>query len=197
MIADYHPYVIEQKLGNDFLIDVNYVQKREKQIIENRHFIFIENDVTDFIKVNKAISKEISYNFNDIFSLKIPSELRYLENVYKKSEYIIKLEDDWNDDGASKYDFEVWKKALNFVNDYAITILLDFNKKIETPKIYHGPKGSIDILIENNKYSLLINVIDQSEKAVYFGKDNHGNISKGEINTSKINGALVPIAFNF
>lgn len=197
MIHDYQPYVVEQKLGNDFLRDVNYGQKREKQIIENRQFIFIENDVTDFIKLNKTSSKEISYNFNDIFFLKIPFELRYLENVYKKSEYIIHLEDDWNDDGASKYDFEDWKKALSFVNDYATTILHDFNKKIESPKIYHGPKGSIDILIENNKYSLLINVISKAEKAVYFGKDNQGNISKGEINTSKFNGALVPIAFNF
>lgn len=197
-MTDYHPYVAEQKHGNDFLKDINYSVRRERLVIENRRFLFIENDVADdFIKLKKATAKYVTYNFNEIFSLKIPFELRYLESTYKKAEYIIHLEDDWNDEGALKYNFEVWKKALNFVNEYATTILIDFNKKIESPKIYHGPKGSIDILIENEKYSLLINVIADNEKAIYFGKDSFGNISKGEINISKINGALIPIAFNF
>ncbi|MFN7045740.1 MAG: hypothetical protein ACK4M1_11145 [Flavobacterium sp.] len=197
-MTDYHPYVAEQKHGNDFLKDINYSVRREKLVIENRRFLFIENDVADdFIKLRKASAKYVTYNFNEIFSLKIPFELRYLESAYQKAEYIIHLEDDWNDEGALKYNFEVWKKALNFVNEYATTILIDFNKKIESPKIYHGPKGSIDILIENEKYSLLINVIADTEKAIYFGKDGFGNISKGEINISKINGALIPIAFNF
>lgn len=197
-MTDYQPYVAEQKLGNDFLKVNDYTLRREKQIVDNVSFVFFENNSADFIKLKKSSgTKNITYNFKDNFSLKIPFELRYLEYIYQKSEYIIYLENDWNDEGAPKYDFEVWKKALNFVNEYATSMLLDFNKKIESPKIYHGPKGSIDILIENYNYSLLINVVADKEKAVYFGKDNYGNISKGEINTSKINGALIPIAFNF
>lgn len=197
MIPDYHPYVVEQKLGNDFLRDSNYGQKRERQIIENRHIVFIENDMADFIKLKKVNPKYIFYNFNDSFSLKIPFDLRYLENAYQKSEYIINLEDDWDDEGSLKYDFEVWKRALTFVNHYSTSLLLDFNKKIELPKIYHGPNGSIDILIENANYSLLINYVGNIEKAYYYGNDNFGNITKGEINVMKVNSALIPIALNF
>lgn len=197
MIPDYHPYVVEHKLGNDFLRDSNYSQKRERQIIENRHFILLENDMADFIKLKKIYTKDIIYKFNDSFSLKIPFELKYLEKAYQKSEYIINLEDDWDDEGSTKYDFEIWKKALIFVNHYSTSLLLDFNKKIEMPKIYHGPNGSIDILLENENYSLLINYIGKIDKAYYYGNDNFGNITKGEINATKFNSALIPIAFNF
>lgn len=197
-MVDYQPYIIEQKVGNDFLRDLSFTQKRERQIVENHHFILVENDFEDFIKQKKSsTTKELTYNFDDSFFLKIPFELKYIESAYIKSEYILKLEDDWDDNGSSKYDIKTWKKALVFFNEYSKSLFSNFNKKIENPKIYHGPKGSIDILLENNNYSLLINVLKDQDKAVYFGKDNLGNISKGEINLMKINIALAPIAFNF
>lgn len=193
MIVDYNPYVIEQKLGNDFLRESAFICKKEKQIVENQHYVLIAENYT---KPKKTISKDISYNLNNILNLKIPFELQFLKNVYNKSEYIILLENDWDDNGSPKYNIETWKKALIFLNDYSSMLLNDFNKKIEQPKIYHGPKGSIDILIENSSYSLLINVLDNIDKAIYFGKDNFGNISKGEINIKNTNNALIPIAFN-
>lgn len=194
MIADCNPYVIEQKIGNDFLRDTAFSHKKEKQIII-KQFSFIEE--ANYIKPNKVSPKYLVYNFKNIFSLKIPVELQFLLNAYIKSEYIILLEEDWDDNGSSKYNIETWQKSLTFVNEYSATLLNDFNKKIEIPKIYHGPKGSIDILFENKNYSLLINILDNdTNRAVYYGRDLDGNISKGEININKINNALIPIAFN-
>lgn len=195
MIADCNPYVIEQKIGNNFLRDNTFSHKKEKNITIN-HFAFIEED--NYFKSNKASYKDIVYNFKDVLSLKIPVELQFLLDSYIKSEYIILLEDDWDDNDSIKYNIETWKKSLIFINEYSTMLLNDFNKKIEAPKIYHGPRGSIDVLIENNNYSLLINILDgTTNKAVYFGKDKDGNTSKGEININKINNALIPIAFTF
>ena len=72
-MVDYQPYIIEQKVGNDFLRDLSFTQKRERHIVENHHFILVENDFEDFIKQKKTSTiKEITYNFNDSFFLKIP-----------------------------------------------------------------------------------------------------------------------------
>lgn len=198
MAPEHKLYIVEHKLRNDFLGGRNFVRRKEKSVT-NIHSSYFNNDedITDLFKLKKPTSKEIVYNYKGIFTLKLPFELKYLESAYSKSEYILNLEDDWDDEGACKYHFEIWKKALEFINTYALTLFVDFNKKIDIPRIYHGPKGSIDILIENSVYSLLINVLSSEDKAIYFGKDINGNISKGEVNLKRMNSALIPIAFYF
>lgn len=140
--------------------------------------------------------KTLQYKYDECF-LEINTELSYLEKSFIDSEYIIQLEDNWDDEGASKYDLQTWYKSLNFVNNYANTLFLDFNKKIIPPKIYHGPSGSIDILFETENYTLLINILKKGIYAEYFGKDKLNNTTKGTITVDKMNKSLIPLAFGF
>lgn len=166
------------------------------------------NIISDIFDLNNQYSNEVifleydnkrritNYNFKDLF-LEIDNELAYLQESFKKSEYIINLEDDWDDEGSPKYNIQTWFSALKFVNEYANILLLNFNKKIVPPKIYHGPGGSIDILFETKNYTLLINILSEGLSAAYFGKDNNNNTIKGTMNLNNINKALIPLAFIF
>lgn len=56
--------------------------------------------------------------------------------------------------------------------------------------------GSIDILFENEKSTLLFNILENSDFTLYFGKDKSGNISKGQIRIDELNYSLLPIFYN-
>jgi hypothetical protein len=102
-------------------------------------------------KMIETINSE-SYIFegNPIGSL--PTELTFLFKIIDKSQYILKLEDDWDDAGSEKYHAQTWVNAMSFLMRYAKALHDDFNIVIKSPKIYHGPKGSIDIIWEPSNF---------------------------------------------
>lgn len=132
----------------------------------------------------------------DNYSKVIDSELYYLYDTIKASEYILTLEENWDDEGAPSYNKFVWQKAVDFLLEYSELVLKEYNKKIISPKIYHGPNGTIDILFENSNYTLLINILEDGLHAEYFGQDKRKNTAKGTINLSNINKSLIPLANN-
>lgn len=167
--------------------------------IKSKDILFIDiNQISDYdtYTIDHIFNKTV-YNYRDIFILEIPNEIQYLNEALKKSEYILELEQDWDDLDSPKYDIETWKKSIIFLVDYSKILLKDFNKKIAVPKIYHGPKGTIDILWEENEYKLLINIVNNGENAIFYGSNNdHSNNIKGEISLKNFTKTLVPLAFN-
>lgn len=180
-----------------------HAQKRQEDNCKESYILGFGGNSNSYIgRVNtfelpSIIQSLSTYNYGDDLNLIIPIKLSFLKQAFERSEYILALDDDWDDNGSKSYSIDTWSAAVRFIHKFATTIFNDFNKKIVPPKIYHGPNQSIDILIENEKYSLLINLPHNSTKAIYFGRDIDGNNSKGEINIDKINYALNPLAFNF
>ena len=141
------------------------------------------------------MGKNKQYLFNGIAIGNIPDNLTHLIPAIEKSKSILLLEDDWDDAGATKYDERTWVAAIKFLLDYANTLYQDFNIEIDVPKIYHGPRGSIDLLWEMPTYVFLLNIKENGEDAVFYA-DNQAKSQRvrGDFKLSHYNSALIPLA---
>ncbi|MBK9338283.1 MAG: hypothetical protein IPM98_17710 [Lewinellaceae bacterium] len=102
------------------------------------------------------------------------------------------LEDDFDNGSGRAYSPETWEKAVRFISGYAQWLFDIFGKVIVTPKIYHGPDGSIDLYWENPRFNLLINIPPGDEPATFYG-DNYGaQVIEGKFDPAKFQQALLP-----
>ena len=124
----------------------------------------------------------------------LPSELAFLFKTIDKSQYILQLEDDWDDAGGEKYEEKTWIKAMSFLMHYAKILFDDFNIIINSPKIYHGPKGSIDIIWEPSAYRLVINIPKEEHKALFYADNYKDQMTEGSFNLANFNVSLIPFA---
>lgn len=81
----------------------------------------------------------------------------YLNNIIEQSKYMLSYEDNWDDENSVGYSITTWKKTVDLVKKIFSIILLK-EELIGKLNIYHSINGSIDILYENNNYTLLINI---------------------------------------
>lgn len=141
------------------------------------------------------VEKSRHYLFNGVAIGNIPDNLAYLIPSIEKSKSILLLEEDWDDAGATKYEEQTWVAAIKFLLDYANTLHQDFNIDIDVPKIYQGPRGSIDLLWEMPTYIFLINVKENGEDAVFYA-DNQAKSQRvrGNFKLNDYNNALIPFA---
>ena len=124
----------------------------------------------------------------------LPLELTFLFKTFDKSQYILELEDDWDDAGGEKYDEKTWLNAIKFLMRYAKALYDDFNIVINSPKIYHGPSGSIDILWEPTASRLVINIPKEDEKAMFYADDYKDQTTEGVFQLDNFNVSLIPFA---
>ena len=68
-------------------------------------------------KIGNALSLEA--HAVDMLMGRLPEKLAYLFPVIEKSESILLLEDDWDDEGSEGYDKVAWEAAVKFLMDYA------------------------------------------------------------------------------
>ena len=139
--------------------------------------------------------KNIDYVHDGDVIGSIPKKLSYIISSIRKSESILLLEDDWDDAGSLKYDKHTWVASIKFLLDYANTLYQDFNIEIDAPKIYHGPRGSIDILWEKPTYTFLININKNGDDAVFYADNNaKSHRVRGDFKLNQYNSALIPLA---
>ena len=118
------------------------------------------------------------------FEITLPIELIELRAQILKSEYILNLKPDYDDQGSIPPTHETWKKAITFVVDYSKSIYENNNLVISPPVISAGPNSSIDVRWSNLSYSVLVNIPEGANSlATYFGDDSKGgNIAEGNLN---------------
>ena len=122
----------------------------------------------------------------------LPTELASLASAIEKSKYLLRLEKNFDGEGSEPYSQEVWLKAVRFVAEYARWLFDVFGKIMVTPKIYHGPEGSIDIYWENQQFNLLINIPTGDTPATFYG-DNYGEqVTEGRFDPENFQQALLP-----
>jgi hypothetical protein len=127
----------------------------------------------------------------------IPNDLLYLFETIEKSKYILDLQDDWDDEGSEGYEELSWAASIKFILNYAKTLYDDFNVKIDIPKIYEGPKGSIDIIWETAKYRLVVNIDKNGEDAMFYADNYNNQTTEGVFKLNSFNRSLLPIALQF
>jgi len=126
----------------------------------------------------------------------IPAPLLSIYKAIEKSKYILDLKENWDDEGAVGYDFDVWRKAVLFVSKLSTKIYKSYDQIIKPPKIYHGPKGSIDIYWENESFNLLIN-IPKTGLGTFYGDNYKNNKSEGVFDPEIINTNIFPFLIKF
>ena len=102
------------------------------------------------------------------------------------------------DEESHKYDIHTWIVTIRFLLNYSKVLYQDFNIEIDTPKIYPGPKGSIEILWEENNYKLLINIEKKGEDALFYADNQSNNqATEGHFKVKNFKMSLLPIAIQF
>lgn len=143
------------------------------------------------------IISNVPYIFKGNTISLLPSELAFLSKTIDKSQYILQLEDDWDDAGSEKYEETTWLNAVSFLTRYAKALFDDFNIVINSPKIYHGPKGSIDILWEPTAYRLVVNIPKEGNKVMFYADNYKDQITEGVFDLNNFNVSLIPFATQF
>ncbi len=164
----------------------------ESSLSLSKKFIFLSQQSSDSewrtdLNLDNVITyKNITIEISPEKTLTLPAKLYKLAESIQNSKYILDLEDDFDDEGSPRYDFETWKRAVDFLVNSAKWALDKNNVVIDSPKIYHGPDGSIDILWKNSDYKLLINFPKGNDTpATFYGDDYNTNKIEGTFNPSK------------
>ena len=120
------------------------------------------------------------------------STLPEIASAIEASRWILKLEHDWDENGASSYSENTWNTATDFVRRHADTLSRLYGENLDTPQILPGPNASIDVHWKKPRYELLINFpADATQPASFYG-DDYGSIAiKGTLNPKASNPGLL------
>lgn len=131
-------------------------------------------------------------DFTNVGDSETDNSLQAIEGAIESSRDLIDIEDDWDGEGSPGYLEQTWRRAAQFVREYAAHLAADYGLKIPAPGILPGPDGSIDIHWESDSFELLVNIpADANERAEFYG-DDHGSIYiKGNLDPSRVNQGLI------
>lgn len=135
--------------------------------------------------------KVIEISLDDKIIAEVSNDLYDLAEEINSSKYMLEYDNDWDEEGSIGYSKETWIKAIQMIIQY-----FEFAKNIgmilKTPKIYHGPNGSIDFLWQTKITRLLVNIPPiQGGQITFYGDDKEGQHFQGII-TLNVNGGINP-----
>lgn len=115
-----------------------------------------------------------------------------IKNVIIFSEDLLKLEDDWDDEGAIATNVLTHGRAVELLINYSKNLLSNYNCIITAPEINITKDGSIDLEWRTENNILLINIQNSEDLIVhYYGEDFRSKtIIKGIIESNTINSDL-------
>jgi len=145
------------------------------------------------IKQNKkSLEDKIKIEITQGKVIDISMKLCKLAKVIEESKYILKLHNNFDGEDSKGYQFSTWERVIYFLVNYFNRALDYQGILIESPNIYHGPDGSIDILWQTERYKLLISIPEEQEApASFYGDDFKMNKIKGTFDTSIFNPGLL------
>lgn len=136
----------------------------------------LELDVQEIGIFNRSIKVEVKGNI----ICEIDSALNILEKNINESKYILELGDDFDGEGSIGYSVETWTRAILFISKQFNYFFKKFNIILPSPKIFHGPDGSIDMLWKQNEKIVLLNFpFNEIEKITFSASNANGDNVKG------------------
>jgi hypothetical protein len=107
-----------------------------------------------------------------------------IETAISDSRWMLRLEQDWDEEGSPPIDESTWRVAADFLRRQADSHWRRHSKIIPVPHITPGADGSIDIHWKTKQFELLVNIPSGPEFGAGFYGDNYGAL--------KIKGVLDP-----
>jgi putative addiction module component (TIGR02574 family) len=130
------------------------------------------DQVFDEVQLRDHLTKTL-YNLNN--------------EIEKSKDYILRLEDNWDDEGSKKYLLTTYNKAIDILRSLIIDGSQIYKKSISIPRILPGPNGSIDLHWQTEEYDLLMNIPENPIDPVSFAGDDSGkNCINGTFDNPKM-----------
>lgn len=105
--------------------------------------------------------------------------LDHISKAVESAHYLLDLTDE---DGQPTCTRATWDRAIQFLTACARRAWDAHGIKIDAPAILPGPDGSIDLHWKRTAYEMLINIpVSPSEHPSYYGDDQDGNSTKGNV----------------
>ena len=101
----------------------------------------------------------------------LPNQLKSIATAINESKWICSLKEDWDYDGASIIEKELFLSAIDFLIKYSIDIFKKSGIVIKTPEINPCRDGSIDLSWRTPSARMLVNIRKTADEllAYYFG----------------------------
>lgn len=117
----------------------------------------------------------------------IDEKLKHISTTINNSNYLLKLEEDWDSDGALGINELVYYRAIKLLVTYSKSILKNFEIAIKSPDISAGRDGSIDLNWKNENSGMLITILNTPDFNIhYYGDDGNNNtVIKGFLTNAK------------
>nr|WP_294860556.1 hypothetical protein [uncultured Fluviicola sp.] len=153
-------------------------------------------DKSTWIKPHRdteTISADFSLFISNELELKIPHGDVELQNIFIEAKYILKLEDNWDDEGALSYNIESWKSAANFIIHFYKWLRMIFSGSLHLPKMYHGPKGTIDVVWYDDNFRLFVNIDHINNKGSFYSDTPKRQYTEGEFVLNDFKFQMLPL----
>lgn len=125
-----------------------------------------------FFSAEKTIFLPIQ---NTIFSL--PNKLSHIANAIIESEYILNLQENWDEEGANATNVKTYKKSILFLINYSKYILNEYKQILKEPHIDITRDGSVSIMWDTEIASfLIIFKKNDNEYAYFYGQEKNTKI---------------------
>lgn len=134
------------------------------------------------------------YCFDEDSHFIIQGNFEKLMIQINKSEKILQLQDNWDDQGSPAISKAAWASTIKFLFDYAKSVLKETGRTIITPKIYPSANGSIDIAWDAPTYEILVNIDNKGKVATFYADDKNDHMLQGSFNPNEISSNLFPRA---
>jgi hypothetical protein len=128
----------------------------------------------------RTLRSEVIGNFH----YALPLELQDISSAIKEAGAMLKLEEDWDMNGALPVEKKCWEAAMSLLVNYSSYLFFHYSLIIPPPQIDSCPNGSVDLFWKEEKAQLLINCKTDANTASFYGDTLNGEDAiKGKIPT--------------
>lgn len=135
--------------------------------------LWYESEVKDseYYDLSNKLQYEISYSLSKFKNIR-PG----IKDIIKKSEYIYKLKNNWDDEGALWISKNIWDNAISIIQSIYTQLPNKLKNILVSPDILPTTDWSIHISWRDSNYSILIEVDSKlnSYYNIYIDNKNHG-----------------------
>lgn len=198
-MSELAPYYLKPSLGVIGAEGIGYAKKSKWTIAKGilvmgeakPCFIEREDDDLPIHLLNKSEtekSEKIRIKITNNFEIELTNEFDKIAQAIIKSKEILKLKNNWDEEGSVGYKKETLVQAIKFLMLYAECIKNERDIIIDAPKFLPSANGSIDLLWRNPNYDLIINIPSYPNKiAKFYGDDRKHTQINGKFEFNNFN----------
>jgi len=123
-----------------------------------------------------------------VYGIDVPARLTTVVTAIEESRRLLKLGDDWDENGTPGFTEQTWNRAASLLVCFAIALASNHGAIPEDFEILPGSNGGLDVDVRSDDRQLLFVVpADPQKEARFYGDDgNGGRQIKATLDSSKV-----------